>query len=334
MDKEYKSKIYERLLEIRLNIDISMTPTPQQINEKIGECHSYIEEVEHFNIRVHKELSIIQKALNNAQAQFELKKDTLITQEPIRSLPNIKDREAQSNLLLREDRDHVKEYQNELTDLNNLLKVITLKQRNLTRANADIKLQMRVLDAQLKLGSGSATSAAAKGLMEEMHKSNMEKDSFEEALSEAKEEEVVDPTESIDMTELFMDPEPEKDKLPEPEKENLTDLFMDPEDDLSEKLIEPVPNLNPDEGEEIPPVEDWNIDNENIISIGKKDTENTEPEIDLEEAINLDNKGGDKTTEKEITQKEEVKQKEEIEQKEDHSEIGGIDIDDLLEEYT
>jgi hypothetical protein len=308
METEYKNNIYSRLLEIKFNIDISTTPTPQQINEKIGECHAYIEEVEHFSIRVHQELSIIQQALNNAQAQYELKKDTLITQEPIRSLPNIKDREAQSNLSLKEDREIIKNYQNELNDLNNLLKAINLKQKNLTRANADIKLQMRVIDAQIKLGPSSATNAAAKSLMEEMHKSNIGTDSFEEALSEATEETIVDPSTSIDTTNLFMDSESEI-------------------NGLSNKLIDPVTNLNNPEGEE-PLTEEWPIDNENIINIEKNITENKEPEIDLDETIDLDKKGGENNIEEQ--QKKETTQKENVEE----TEIDGIDLDDLLSEYS
>ena len=289
MEKEYKDKIYDRLLEIKLNIDIGLTPNPQEINQKIGECHAFIEEIEHFSIKVQKELSVIQQALNNSQALLDLKKDSLITQEPIRSLPNIKDREAQSNLLLREERSKVKNYQNELTDLNNLLKAISLKQKNLTRANNDIKLQIRVLDAQIKLGPGSANSVAARGLMEEMHKGTAGKDTFEEALSEAKEDITIDPSEPIDTTSLFMDPKPKTEeeqivKLAEPmpnsgfDESKIRALDSSEDGPLDEEGN--ITDRNDDESDSLPPAEDWPIDAKNIISIEKGSTDSNDTEID------------------------------------------------------
>ena len=358
METEYKNSIYDRLLEIKFNVDISAIPKPQQINQKIGECHAYIEEISHFSIRIHKEMSVMTQAYNNSLAEFELKKDTLITQEPIKNLPNIKDREAQANLLLRADREKVQGYSNELNDLNNLLKAVSLKIRNLNSANADIKLQLRVLETQVKLGSGNATNAVAKSLMEEMHKSTLNQDSFEEALTEATEEKVVDPSVPMDMDKVFTEDEPEP-------------------EGLSEKLIEPVPELNPDngEGEEIPPAEEWSVDTETVLEIEKnidKDTDNSG--INLDDVIEMNGKGGTEKTkkveekpvkqktkkveEKPVKQKTKkveekpVKQKTKkveekpveqktkkventVDQKEDHPKIdsGGIDIDDLLNDY-
>lgn len=320
METAYKDKIYDRLLEIRFKIDISAIPDPQQINQKIGECHSYIEEVEHFNIRVHRELSVIQQALNNAQAEFDLKKDTLLTQEPIKSLPNIKDREAQSNLLLRKDCEKVKDYQNELNDLNNLLKAVSLKIRNLNRANGDIKLQLRVLEAQVKLGAGTATSVAAKSLMEEMHKSTMNKDSFEEVLSEVSEETVVDPSVPLDIEEMLTN----KDSTQE---------------GLLATLIDPVPELSLEE-EELPPPEEWAIDDEKALSIEKNIPEEEDNGIDLDNAIEINKK---EEVKKEVKEEkkgdQEVREKpkkEVVNQKEDQSKKNDdvIDIDDLLNNYS
>lgn len=327
METEYKGKIYDRLLEIKFQIDISAIPEPQQVNEKIGQCHAYIEEIEYFSIRIHKELSVMQQAYNNSLAEFELKKDTLLTQEPIRSLPNIRDREAQANLLLRADQEKTQNYQNELNDLNNLLKAVTLKAKNLNRANGDIRLQLRVLEAQIRLGSGHATSAAAKGLMEEMNKSSMDEDSFKEAISEATEEKVADPSVSINMEEIFTEEEPEK-------------------EGLAESLIEPVPEFSSEndgeEGSEDLPVE-YEVDKETELEIEKSIVEDKKPNgIDLDTIINLDEKGGSKPEkEKEEPKKEktDVKQKSENkdvnQKKEDHQKSDdGIDIDDLLDNYS
>ncbi len=328
MDEKYKGKIFDRLLEIKFNIDVSAIPDPTEINQKIGECHAYIEEVEHFSIRVQKELSVMQKALNNSTAEFELKKDTLLTQEPIKSLPNIKDREAQANLLLRSDREKVQNYQNELNDLNNLLKAITLKIRNLTRANADIRLQLRVLEAQVKLGSGHATSAAAKGLMEEMGRSMANSDSFKEALAEESTDDIADPSIPVNVEDIFSE-----------EKEEKKDESLD------ENLIDPVPDISPDENteDEDLPVEEWSIDKEKVFEIEKGVMTDTENGVDLDEVIDIEKKGGkidsQKGDEKETEKISKNLKNEVVNQKEDHPKIkidddSGIDIDDLLNNYS
>lgn len=194
MELEYKNKIYDRLLAIKLKMEIQAIPNPQYINEKIGECHVYIEEVERFSIEVCKEISIIQQVFNNAMAEYEIRKESLLIREDIKNLPNIKDREAHANILLSKERERTKEYQNELNDLNNLLKVTNLKIKNLNRANADIKVQLRLLEAQIKLGAGPTTDIAVKSLMEEMKKSQIDDDSFKEVSTKIIEEQTLDPS--------------------------------------------------------------------------------------------------------------------------------------------
>lgn len=352
MEKEYKNKIYDRLLEIKFKININAIPNPQQVNEKIGECHSYIEEVSHFSIQIHKEMAVMQQAYNNALVDFELKKDTLLTQEPIKSLPNIKDREARSNLLLRKDRERVKDYQNNLSDLNNLLKAVSLKIRNLNTANADIKLQLRVLEAQVKLGTGPATSAAAKSLMEEMSKSTIDKDSFEDALSETSKDSTVDPSVPIDIEDIFIDEDSFQEKISESER--VPEKYIEPMPDLSsdekenkegteeKEIIPPAEKkeIPPAEEKEIPPTKEWAIDEEKKIKKEESINEKKDNEINLDNVIDINKKGGIETKrvkDKKTKQKEEIKKEKENEsQKENSSNInsGGIDLDDLLKDFT
>lgn len=315
MEMKHKNNIYDRLLAIKFSIDIQAVPNPQHINEKIGECHTYIGEVERYSIETSKEISIVQQALNNALTDYEMKKEDLLTQDPIKSLPNIKDREAQANINLRTEQKKIKKYTNEVTDLNNLLKAINLKSRNLNRANTDIKIQLRILEAQIKLGAGPTTNIAIKSMLEEFKKSTIGTDLFQEASTEAEEDKIVDPTSPLDVENLFTENEP-------------------PAEDISEKLIDPVPELSPDTEDistTIPVEKDWPVIDQKVIKeVEASITETDTNQIDLDEAIDPDQKGGETSqNETQIVEEVAVPNQKEAPSKQ----ISGIDIDDLLDSF-
>jgi hypothetical protein len=327
MEIAYRNTIYDRLLEIRFTIDIEIIPNPAAINQKIGECHAFIEEIEHFSIKISKEISIKQQALNNATAALEVKKSDIFTNNSeVKNLPSIKDREAAANMLLREEQVKVTEYENDVTDLNNLLKSINLKIRNLNRANNDIKMQLRIFEAQAKIGGvGPSTNYAAKSMLEELEKSTIGEDSFGDAEAEEEEEEekVVDPSTSLDVESLL-------DGKEEPKPS---------EEEMAEKLIDPVPNLSPDtDGESPIEIEDdWPvIDQETVLEVEKvieaPELENKEIDLDAlfvtsEKIIQEGGKEEKSQTETQI--KIEVAEN----QKERHTVETGMDLDDLLDSF-
>jgi len=292
MDLKTKSDIYDRLLAISLKIDLQTTPNPGYINQKILECHSYIQEIERYNIQVSKEISVIQQALNNSLSEFESKKENYLTEnEEIKILPNIKDREARANMLLREESSRVHQYQNELVDLNNLLKVTNLKIKNLNRANSDIKTQLRVLEAQLKLTPGGEMDKTVKGFMEEMDKG------IETVGSKQTSDNLMDPSTPIDV-------------------DNLLSSQTEEEAQVDESLIEPFPNI--EEDEEILP------ENEITDNIEEQKT------IDLDQVPiqPATIKGGAPEQKVEITNNSPVgKPTNET----DHSKADGFDLDALLD---
>jgi len=204
MNIRYKNRIYDRLLEISVKFQVRDIPDPQYINEAITQCHFFIEEVEHYNIEISKEISLQQQALNNAIADYDYKKEKHLTQnEEIKNLPNIKDREAKANILLNDEIQNIKHYQNEVNDLNNLLKAVNLKLKNLNRCNSDIKMQLRVLEARLKLGSGPGSESAYKSLTEEFKKGLKNEDSFKENETKIIKEQIQDPSIPLDIDNLL-----------------------------------------------------------------------------------------------------------------------------------
>jgi hypothetical protein len=307
MDAAKKNTVYDRLLGIRMKIDLSQISGPAYINEKIWECHSYIEETERFSIEISKEMSAVQQALNNAQSSYETQKETLLVQnEEIKSLPNIRDREARANQCLKKELDAIRNYQNELNDLNNLLKATNLKIKNLNRVNADIKIQLRVIEAQLKLAPGAGMDSAAKSLLEELNKSVIGKDTFEGVVTREEENMIADPSAPLDVNNLL------KESIPENLVEPSTPTGIETEEEEEEEVEE----------------EPWQVQEE----------ESSLPEpnlVDLDQVIETKPVVVQNPNSKEGGTKTQIEPKTDIEvdnQKGSHQ--IGINIDDLLDSFT
>jgi hypothetical protein len=237
MDIAKREKTYDRLSEISMKMEIKVLPDSQYINEKLGQCHIFIEEVEKFFIEVSKEMSIVQRALNNAIACYETARDDLMATDPeIMSLPSLKDREARANFQLKKHLIEIKNYKNDLVDLENLQKAINVKLKNLGRVNMDIKIQLRLMDSQVRLGTPSINSQAARSLAEELSKSTVGLDIFKEASTSAEQIVVADPTEPLNVESLLDNDSVVQDlssvNIPpiqtEPEERSLTDQLLDP----------------------------------------------------------------------------------------------------------
>ena len=330
MEQEKILSLYDRLLAIKISIDADPVSRPGYINEKIWECHHYIEEVEGYHIEMSKEMSTRQQALNNATAAYQTKKEELLSDEKIQQLSSIKDREARVNQRLQEELVTIRTYENELTALNNLLRAVDLKMKNLNRVNGDIRLQVRVLEQQIKLNALPQTDKVASDFVEEMNRTSRGEDAFEGSESAVEEENVVDPSSPLD----------------------IESLLKDGESDIDIKsLINPVPDLDPGENG-VNPSEDEEED-----EIGEPDDlyipdgaetpleeESTTETIDLDQIL-----GGGEPTQAESVIKPEVIETQKEEQGGEQEETalnpdqksepeaqnsqssGGLDIDDLLD---
>jgi hypothetical protein len=196
-------KIYDRLEGISVKIEPKSIPNPRYISEKIGQCHVCIEEVEKFYIKISREMSVLQRALNNAEASYAMAKDDLLSSDPeITSLPSARDREARANTRLKSQTSEIKEYKSQLSDLEKLFDAINVKLKNLNRLNMDIKVQLRLMESQIKLGVTGPDDSATRNLMEELKNTALGKDMWEEVETKSEENATVDPTKSIEAQDL------------------------------------------------------------------------------------------------------------------------------------
>lgn len=206
MTFEEIKKIYNRLEEITVIIEPKSILYPRYISEKIGQCHVCIEEVEKFYIKVSREMSVLQRAFNNSEAAYAMAKDELLSTDPeITSLPSSKDREARANTRLKSQAREIKDLENELSDLEKLFGAINVKLKNLNRLNMDIKVQLRLMESQIKLGVSTPDDPVTRNLMEELKNTALGKDMWEEARTSSEETSTVDPTKPIEAKDLELD---------------------------------------------------------------------------------------------------------------------------------
>lgn len=309
MEDIKKNFIYERLLGMSFSIDLKSITSPTYINERIWQCHNFIEEVERYSIELSQESSVIQQAVNNSQAEYDTAKETLLVSDDIKNLPSIKDREAKCNQLLKKELNQIRNYQNGLMAINNLLKATNLKIKNLNRANSDIKVQVRILETQLRINGGQGSDKVTRGLIEEMTRSSIGEDSFKEAVTEEIHQEIVDPSIALNVGDLlkgsdsssnnllghvpFIDSSEDALKAVQAlEKANVEIKEQVKADesginnllrDIDQALLEPIPDI--EDEEEIEPEEDsWlsQIDSGTDVT---EITEEEQPIIDIDKIL-------------------------------------------------
>ena len=197
MDFEEIKKIYGRLGQIEVKMEPKTIPNPRYISEKIGQCHVCIEEVEKYYIQISMEMSILQRALNNAEAGYNVARDELLSTEPIASLPSTQAREARANSQLKDQLTDIKNHKSHLSDLEKIFSTINVKLKNLNRTNSDIKVQLRLMESQIKLGTGGVGDPVEKNLMDELKNTVLGVDILEGADTQIQENSTIDPSSPI-----------------------------------------------------------------------------------------------------------------------------------------
>jgi hypothetical protein len=130
----------------------------------------------------------------------------LSTDPDITSLPSSKDREARANTRLKVQVGEIKEYKNQLSDLEKVFNAINVKLKNLNRLNMDIKVQLRLMESQIKLGGSGYDDPVTKNLMDELKNTALGKDIWEDIETKSEETSTVDPTKLIEAKDLEEDP--------------------------------------------------------------------------------------------------------------------------------
>jgi hypothetical protein len=290
MNDTEKTKIYDRMFDISLKVDPNHIPSPRMINENIGRCHIFMEEISKTYIQITQAISHTQRRLNNKTTDYEIKLDSLLaTDEEILALPSSRDREARARTLLKNEILEIKDIQFEVNDLERLLKIVLLRQKDMTRANSDAKAQSKLLDSEIKLNG----TIVPESLSREIEEKNR---IFEEpVVSKITEQSIMDPTEPITAEDLVTKRVIITDEMRQTRKEICDSLFknepLPTESEMSAIKAEWQKNSVEIETEiEDGPTED--IDEPDIISEMQSQTiqpieEPVEPEPELQKETEM-----------------------------------------------
>lgn len=140
------------------NIDLDEDPFvrgPRYLQRQIAKCRNFMNEVQKFDREVAKERLTLERHLASLDAEYKVKADDLLVNDTtVSKQPSLKDREAKINTILKDLVDDIHQANLLLTDIKHVDTVIQSKIRELKSVNNDIRLQIRLMENELKIGGG------------------------------------------------------------------------------------------------------------------------------------------------------------------------------------
>lgn len=226
-DKDLIEKIYNDLLSMKIELDISNVPTPAYIQSKIIDCSDQQRKVEKYFLQIKRSTTLLEKRFRIKKVEIEVKKrDILTNNSQAKKIPTVKEREAYADGLLEDNISELLDLENDMNEHKSLLDSINLVLRNLKGTNSDIKSLVRIMEQQInRLNVGThedpEVSDLARGL-EDL-------DSLEDEID-------LDDADSNDYTPVY------EDKISPTPVEDESKIVIDIYDDASVDSIMDTPN--------------------------------------------------------------------------------------------
>ena len=121
------------------NIDLDEDPIrkgPKYLNKMVAETRNLSNHIQKYEREVAKEKLSFERALNKKEAEFELQKNDLMSNDPsVMNKSSVKDREAAVHNMLKDLVEEIQNIKNNLTDLGHVETVINSKIRELKDCN-------------------------------------------------------------------------------------------------------------------------------------------------------------------------------------------------------
>lgn len=152
-----KERINDILTEtLKYTITLANDPTvlgPKYLQDQIATCRNYTNHVARLMNEVHRAIMEVDFDLRRKETAFRISADELLSNNPsVRGLPNITDRQAQINLLLREEHRVIENLKNDLKDLQHVEKIVKNIHRELKDTMNEIKLQRSLIRDEIDTG--------------------------------------------------------------------------------------------------------------------------------------------------------------------------------------
>jgi hypothetical protein len=152
----------ERMNEIitecdKYEIKLANDPTilgPKYLQDMIASCRNYTNHVTRLLNEVHRGRINLDLDLRRKQTAFKIQADELLAKDMVvRNLPNIKDRESQINLMLRDEHREISNLSNDILDLEHIEEYVKRRHRELKDTMREIQAQRSLILDEYQTGS-------------------------------------------------------------------------------------------------------------------------------------------------------------------------------------
>lgn len=151
MKDERVQQIYEEIQ--RYTLTLASDPTaagPRYLQDLIATCRNYVNSVSRILLEVHREKHQLSHDLSGETTLYEVESSELLANdERIKRLPNINDRKASIDVLLRKRLETIARLKRQIQDLDYVEKAVKHRHRELKDTMAEIKLQRSLLRDEL-----------------------------------------------------------------------------------------------------------------------------------------------------------------------------------------
>src|ERR1700744_5149905 len=155
MKQERIEAIYDQIsgLVVELSRDpVSMGPA--YLQDLIAKTRGYLNIASNMVHEVHRQKSALETELDAKEAAFLISSDSLLADDArVTRLPNIEDRKAMINLILRDDRAEILKLKNQVKELGFVDKAIRHRHKELDNTMSAIRMQKALIDSELRTGS-------------------------------------------------------------------------------------------------------------------------------------------------------------------------------------
>ena len=155
MDQKKIAEIYERLSTFSIDLPRgSADMGPDFLREAISVCRNYLNETAHYLQDLLVEESFLAMKLDGEESAYQIRSaELLATDVRVSSRPNIADRQAAIDTILREEKRSIIRLQGEIRSLGHVKTVIKTRQTELNNTMSSIRLQRSLLKDALRTGS-------------------------------------------------------------------------------------------------------------------------------------------------------------------------------------
>jgi hypothetical protein len=155
MKPERVEAIYSELET--LVIELAADPAslgPGYLQDLISRTRGYLNKTSIFQQEILREQYILEREMVALEAAYEVSSDALLADDNrVTRLPNIDDRKAMINLILREEKVRILDLKRQIRDLSFVEKVVKHRHKELDNTMAALRMQKSLMDTEVRTGS-------------------------------------------------------------------------------------------------------------------------------------------------------------------------------------